>query len=118
MNKDTNILTKGEITFYEQFLLLPQCLHNVYAAEASESVYMLERVKITLDKICYIWTIVSLILTFIGKYCGENTGTYQDQSALQHSSITYSLFASSNTSIMKTTDQTSIMGHVWLTLVL
>ena len=44
MNK-VETLAKGEIASFEQFLLLPQCFQKTSAAERSESVYLLERVK-------------------------------------------------------------------------
>ena len=40
-----NIVAKGEIARFEQFLLLSQCFLKLSAAEASESVYMRERVN-------------------------------------------------------------------------
>ena len=43
--KDENIVTKGEIARFEKFLLLPECFQRSSAAEASENVYMRERVK-------------------------------------------------------------------------
>ena len=36
---------KGEIPCFEQFLLLSKCFQKSSAAEASESVYMWERIK-------------------------------------------------------------------------
>ena len=38
-------MTKGEIANFEQFLLLQQCFQKLYAAQASECVYMRERVN-------------------------------------------------------------------------
>ena len=46
MNKVVNIVEKGIIARFEHFLHLPQCFHKASAAEASESVYMRERVKV------------------------------------------------------------------------
>ena len=43
--KVENIVEKWEIARFEQFLLLPLCFQKSYAAEASKSVYMRERVK-------------------------------------------------------------------------
>ena len=40
-----NIVANGDIACLEQFLLLPQCFQNLSSAEASESIYMRERVK-------------------------------------------------------------------------
>ena len=37
MNRDENIVAKGEIARYEQFLLSPQCFQRSSAAEPSES---------------------------------------------------------------------------------
>ena len=39
-----NIVAKGEFACFEQFLLLSECFQKSYA-DASESVYMGERVK-------------------------------------------------------------------------
>ena len=44
-NSVENILAKGEIARFEQFLFLSQCFRKLSAAEVSESVYMWERVK-------------------------------------------------------------------------
>ena len=44
-NRDENSVAKGEIAHHEQFLLLPECFQKLFAAEASESVYMLESVN-------------------------------------------------------------------------
>ena len=38
LNKVKNIVAKGEITYYEQFLLLPQCFQESSAADASKRV--------------------------------------------------------------------------------
>ena len=49
LNTVENIVSKGEIAHYahyEQFHLLKKCFQKSSAAEASESVYMWERVKI------------------------------------------------------------------------
>ena len=44
LNRVENIMAKGEIAHYEQFLLLPQhYFQKLSAAEASESVCMRER---------------------------------------------------------------------------
>ena len=43
--KDENVVAKGEIARFEQFLLLSQCFQKLSAAVASESVYMKERVN-------------------------------------------------------------------------
>ena len=40
-----NIVVKGEIGRFEQFLLLSLCFKKLSAAEASESAYMRERVN-------------------------------------------------------------------------
>ena len=40
MTKSGNIVAKGEIACFEQFLLLSLCFKKLSAAEASESVYM------------------------------------------------------------------------------
>ena len=40
-----NIVAKGEITRFEQFLHLSQCFQKSSAADASKFVYNLERVK-------------------------------------------------------------------------
>ena len=40
-----NIVVKGEIARFGQFFLLSQCYQKSSAAEASESIYMWERVK-------------------------------------------------------------------------
>ena len=40
-----HIIAKGEIARFEQFLLLSKCFQYASAAEATESVYMWERVK-------------------------------------------------------------------------
>ena len=40
-----NIVANGEIACFEQFLLLSQCVQKSFAAEASESVFMWERVN-------------------------------------------------------------------------
>ena len=38
-------MANGEIAHYEQFIHLPQCFQKLSAADASESIYMWERVK-------------------------------------------------------------------------
>ena len=43
----TKIVAKGEIAHHAQFLPLPQCFQKSSASEASESVCMRERVKVT-----------------------------------------------------------------------
>ena len=43
--KVKNIVAKGEIARFEQFLLLSLCFQKPSATEASESVYMRERVN-------------------------------------------------------------------------
>ena len=43
INRVENILTKVEITYYEQFLLLLQCFQKSAAAEASGNVCLSER---------------------------------------------------------------------------
>ena len=40
LNKDENIVAKGEIAHHEQFHLLPQCFQKPSAVEASESFCM------------------------------------------------------------------------------
>ena len=45
LNKVWNIIAKGEMAEYEQFLFLPQCLQESYAAELPKSIYRLEMVK-------------------------------------------------------------------------
>ena len=54
MNKVENIVAKGEIARFEQFLLLTQCFQMSSAAEASESVYMREKAKKKLRKEMYV----------------------------------------------------------------
>ena len=44
LKKIENIVAKGEIGNFEQFLLLTQCFQKSSAAEASETIYMWERV--------------------------------------------------------------------------
>ena len=44
--KVENMVSKGEIACFEQFLLLSLCFKKPSAAEASESFYMRERVKV------------------------------------------------------------------------
>ena len=44
--KVENIVAKGEIACFEQFLLLSLCFQKADAAEVSESVYMRERVTV------------------------------------------------------------------------
>ena len=48
MKKVENSVANGEIVLHEQFLLLPQCIKILSAAEASESVYMWKKVSIWL----------------------------------------------------------------------
>ena len=43
--KVENIVAKGEIAHFMQFLLLSQCFQKLSASEASESVYKWERVN-------------------------------------------------------------------------
>ena len=43
-----NIVAKGEIVHNEQFLLLSQWFQKSSAVEASEGVYMCERVKLSI----------------------------------------------------------------------
>ena len=43
--KVANIMARGEIARFEQFLLLSECFQKSSAAESSESVYMWERVN-------------------------------------------------------------------------
>ena len=45
MHRVENIVAKGGIAHYEQFLLLPQCFQKSSDAESLESVYMWEMVK-------------------------------------------------------------------------
>ena len=45
LNKVENIVTKGDIAHFEQFLLLSQYFQKSSAAEASESICMLKTVK-------------------------------------------------------------------------
>ena len=45
LNRVENMVTKGEIANYEQFLLLSQGFQKTLAEEASESIYMRERVN-------------------------------------------------------------------------
>ena len=61
-----NIAAKGEIASFEQFLLLPQCSQKSSAAEASESIYIWERVKIIIEIFNKIFT-KSASGTFLGK---------------------------------------------------
>ena len=44
LNRVEKILAKGEITHYEQFLLLPKCFQKLSAADASESIYIWEKI--------------------------------------------------------------------------
>ena len=44
LKKVENVVANGEIAQFEQFFLLSQCLQKSSSAEASESVYMRERV--------------------------------------------------------------------------
>ena len=41
LNTVENIVAKGEIAYYEQFLLLPKCFQKLSDAEESQSFYML-----------------------------------------------------------------------------
>ena len=43
--KVENIVAKGEIARFEQFLLLSKCFQKSSAADASKCVYMWERIK-------------------------------------------------------------------------
>ena len=45
LDKIENIVAKGEIARFEKFLLLSQCFQKSSAADASESVYMRERIN-------------------------------------------------------------------------
>ena len=45
VNKVENTVSKVEIAHHELFLLLPECFQNPSPAEASESIYISERVK-------------------------------------------------------------------------
>ena len=47
LNRVENIVTKGEIAHPEQLLLLSQWFQKSSAAKALESVYKLERLKLT-----------------------------------------------------------------------
>ena len=44
-----NIVAKGEIAHHEKRILLPESLQKLSAADASESVYLWERVKVRLS---------------------------------------------------------------------
>ena len=44
-DRDENIVGKGEIARYEQFLLFPQCFHKASFPEASKGVIVWEWVK-------------------------------------------------------------------------
>ena len=56
-------MTNGEIARLEQFPLLPHCFQNSSAAEASETVYMRERVKHAGGQcVCTDWDHLSLPL--------------------------------------------------------
>ena len=44
-NNVKNIVAKGEIAQFKQFLLLSQCFRRASAAEALESMYLRERVN-------------------------------------------------------------------------
>ena len=48
MNRVENILTKGEIAHFEQFLILSHCFQKPSAAEALASICMRESVKVQL----------------------------------------------------------------------
>ena len=52
LNRVGNFVTNGEIAYYEQFLLLPQCFQILSDAELSESVCMWEMVKHVKLNIC------------------------------------------------------------------
>ena len=45
LNRVENIVAKGDIAYFEQCFLLQQFFQKSSAAEASEIIYMLERVK-------------------------------------------------------------------------
>ena len=45
LKKVENVVAKGEIARFEQFIRLSLCFQKSSAAEASESVYMWKRVK-------------------------------------------------------------------------
>ena len=47
LTKVENFVAKGEIAHFGQFLLLTQCFQKSSAADASESVNMWERIKLT-----------------------------------------------------------------------
>ena len=55
MKKVENILAKGEVARFEQFLLLSQCFQKSSAAEASERVFMWERVKPHENQASEVW---------------------------------------------------------------
>ena len=64
MHRCEDMVAKGEIAHYEQSLLLSPCFQKLSAAEASESVYMWEKVE-TNKKELYlpwfrIWSLKSL----------------------------------------------------------
>ena len=68
-----NIEAKGEIARFEQFLLLSKCFQQSSGAEASESLYMWERVKGKVIDIVFITSRTSedMISLYNGKHCGE-----------------------------------------------
>ena len=51
LDKVQNIVAKGEITVYEQVLLLPQSFQHTSSADASKCVCKLERI----NQICIQW---------------------------------------------------------------
>ena len=63
--KVENIVSKGEIARFEQFLLLPLCFQKPSAAEASESVYMRERVNPYLTLKSYIIKTSMVVLALL-----------------------------------------------------
>ena len=56
-----NIVVKGEIAHHEQFVLFPQCFQKLSTTEASESVYLWERVKYA----CHYLFLLELIELFL-----------------------------------------------------
>ena len=63
-----NILGKGEIAHYEQFLLFPKCFQTPPIVEVSKCVYMWERVKTDPDDGIYL---LKGRKHCSGKYCSK-----------------------------------------------
>ena len=84
LKKGDIILANGEIAYYEQFLLLPQCFQKSSASGASESVCVWERVRckirewirpnITRWGLTYLLHII--LNPFIRQFCSRRLWTY------------------------------------------